>query len=163
MNNFLIIESRLKELGISLPEPEKPLGVYVPSVKVGSLVFLSGTIPEIEGKLKYKGKIGKELTVEEGYDAARICAINALAALKSEIKDLDKVERVVRMIGYVNCIQSFTKQPKIVDGASEVFSKIFGENGVGARLAIGVGSLPEDSPVEIEIIFKLKEIRFGQV
>jgi len=117
----------------------------------------------IEGKLKYKGKIGKELTVEQGYDAARICAINALAALKSEIDDLDQVERVVRTVGYVNCVEGFTKHPKIVNGASELLSEVFGNNGIGARLAIGISSLPEDSPVEIEIIFKLKKIQLGQV
>jgi enamine deaminase RidA (YjgF/YER057c/UK114 family) len=159
----LIIETKLKELGIKLPETEKPLGVYVPAVRVGALVFLSGTILMIEGKLKYKGKIGKELTVEQGYDAARICAINALAALKSEIDDLDQVERVVRTVGYVNCVEGFTKHPKIVNGASELLSEVFGNNGIGARLAIGISSLPEDSPVEIEIIFKLKKIQLGQV
>jgi enamine deaminase RidA (YjgF/YER057c/UK114 family) len=151
------VESKLKELGVTLPEPLKPLGVYVPAVKIGSWVYVSGMVSMQDKKFKYKGKIGKDLTLEQGYEAARISGINALAAVKSVIGDLDRVERIVKVVGYVNSIESFTQHPQIVNGASELFVKVFGDRGIAARSAVGVAGLPEDSPVELEMIVKVKE------
>jgi len=151
------VESKLKELGIELLEPLKPLGVYVPAVKIGSWVYVSGMVSMQRGKLKYKGKVGRDLTLEQGYEAARISGINALAALKFVIGDLDRVERIVKVVGYVNSIEGFTKHPQVVNGASELFAKVFGDEGVAARSAVGVSGLPEDSPVELEMIVKIRE------
>ena len=153
----MIVESKLKELGITLHEPLKPLGVYVPAVKVGPWVYISGMVSMRDGKFKYKGKVGKNLTLEQGYEAARISGINALAALKSAIGDLDKVERIVKVVGFVNSSEDFTKHPQVVNGASELFAKVFGDKGIAARSALGVSGLPEDSPVELEMIVKIKE------
>jgi len=153
----MIVESKLKELGITLPGPLKPLGLYVPTVKVGPWVYVSGMVSMQNNKFKYKGKVGRDLTLEQGYEAARIGGINALAALKSVIGDLDKVERIVKVVGYVNSSEPFTKHPQVVNGASELFAKIFGDNGIAARSAVGVNGLPEDSPVELEMIVKIKE------
>jgi enamine deaminase RidA (YjgF/YER057c/UK114 family) len=153
----MIVESKLKELGVTLPEPLKPLGVYVPAVKVGSWVYISGMVSMHDGKFKYRGKVGKDLTLEQGYEAARISGINALAALKSVIGDLDKVERIVKVVGFVNSSEDFTKHPQVVNGASELFASVFGDKGIAARSAVGVSGLPEDSPVELEMIVKIKE------
>lgn len=150
-------EERLKELGIKLPAPPKPLGVYVPTVRVGSLVYVAGMKASIDGEMKFKGKVGKDLTLEEGYEAAKICAMNCLAALKAEIGSLDKVERIVQVMGFVNSAEGFNQQPKVVNGASELLVKIFGERGQHARIAVGSNELPEDSPVEVAMIVKLKE------
>jgi len=149
-------ELKLKELGVELPEAPKPLGAYVPAVKVGSLVYISGEKASVGGVLKYKGKVGEDLTLKEGYEAARICAINCLAALKTIVESLDEVERVVKVIGYVNSAEGFNQQPKVVNGASELLLQIFGEKGQHARVAVGVNELPDDSPVEVSMIFKLK-------
>ena len=151
------IESKLKEMGIELPRPLKPLGVYAPAVKVGSWVYVSGMVSMQDGKFKYKGKVGNDLTLEQGYEAARISGINALAALKSVVGDLDKVERIVKVVGFVNSNEDFTKHPQVVNGASELFVRLFGDRGVAARCALGVNGLPEDSPVELDMIVKIKE------
>lgn len=150
-------ESKLKELGITLPEPPKPLGVYVPAVKIGEWVYVSGMVALQNGQLKYKGKVGKNLTLEQGYEAARICGINALAALKSVIGDLDKVEQIAKVVGYVNGSEDFTKHPQVINGASELFSKLFGDKGIAARCAVGATGLPEDSPVEVDMVVKIKK------
>lgn len=152
----MTFDSKLKRLGIELPEAPKPLGAYVPAVKVGSLVYISGEKASVRGTLKYKGKVGKDLTLMEGYEAARVCAINCLAALKTVVEGLDDVERVVKVIGYVNSAEGFNQQPKVVNGASELLLRIFGEKGQHARVAVGVNELPDDSPVEVSMIFKLK-------
>ena len=148
-------EARLKELGIELPSPPAPLGAYVPAVRAGSLVFVSGEKASVGGVLRYRGKVGGDLTLEEGYDAARICGLNCLAALRSAV-DLRDVERVVKVVGYVNSAQGFNQQPKVVNGASELFLKAFGEKGQHARVAVGVSELPDDSPVEVSMIVELK-------
>lgn len=150
-------ESKLAELGITLPEPLKPLGVYVPAVKVGEWVYVSGMVAMQNGTFKYKGKVGKSLTLEQGYEAARICGINALAALKSVVGDLDEVERIVKVVGYVNASEDFTKHPQVINGASELFSKVFGDNGIAARCAVGVSGLPMDSPVEVDMVVKIRK------
>ena len=151
----MLVEAKLKELGIVLPEPLKPLGVYVPAVKVDDWVYVSGMVALQNGEYKYKGKVGKDLTLEQGYESARICGINALAALKSVIGDLDRVQRIVKVVGYVNSTDDFTKHPQVVNGASELFGKIFGDKGIAARCAVGVQGLPGDSPVEIDMVAKI--------
>ena len=152
---MMLVEAKLKELGIVLPEPLKPLGVYVPAVKVDDWVYVSGMVALRNGEYKYKGKVGRDLTLEQGYESARICGINALAALKSVIGDLDRVQRIVKVVGYVNSTDDFTKHPQVVNGASELFEKIFGEKGIAARCAVGVQGLPGDSPAEIDMVVKI--------
>jgi len=152
---MMLVEAKLKELGIVLPEPLKPLGVYVPAVKVDDWVYVSGMVALQNGEYKYKGKVGKDLTLEQGYESARICGINALAALKSVIGDLDRVQRIVTVVGYVNSTDDFTKHPQVVNGASELFGKIFGDKGIAARCAVGVQGLPGDSPAEIDMVVKI--------
>lgn len=151
------IQSKLEELGIELPEPPKPLGAYLPAVVVGHFIFVSGEKASVKGVLKYTGKVGKDLSLEEGYEAARICAINCLACIKSVVQDLNDVERIVKVVGYVNSGEGFNQQPKVVNGASELLLKVFGKAGHHARVAVGVNELPDDSPVEISMIVKLKD------
>ena len=154
--NKLSVEEKLKELGIELPETPKPVAAYVPAVLIDSYVYSAGQVPFIKGELKYKGKLGKDLTIEEGYEAAKICALNALAAIKSVIGSLDKIERIIKVTGYVQSADNFFDQPKVLNGASELLGKIFGENGKHARSAVGTNILPINAPVEVEIIAKIK-------
>lgn len=151
------VESKLEELGLKLPSPPKPLGAYIPTVRVGNLVFVSGMKASLEGEMKFTGKVGSDLTIEEGYEAAKICALNCLSALKVSLGSLDKIERIVQIFGFVNSAEGFNKQPKVVNGASELLLKLFGENGQHARIAVGANELPEDSPVEIAMIVKIKD------
>jgi enamine deaminase RidA (YjgF/YER057c/UK114 family) len=150
-------EKRLEEIGVELPEAPAPMGAYVPALVVGSLAFVSGEKASVEGKMAYTGKVGGNLNIEEGYQAARICGINCLAALRSALDSLDDVERVVKVVGYVNSAPGFNQQPKVVNGASELFLDVFGESGQHARVAVGVNELPDDSPVEVSMIVKLRE------
>ncbi len=154
--SFMGYEARMRELSLGLPPPAKPLGAYVPAVRSGDLLFLSGVLPMLDGELKYRGKLGKELTVEEGYKAARLAVLNALANAKGELGSLDKVDRVVKMVGYVASAEGFDAQPKVVNGASELLVEIFGENGRHARVAVGVNELPLNSPIELELILRIK-------
>lgn len=149
------VEDKIKELGIELPEAPKPLGFYVPAVRAGDLLFLSGILPLREGKLLYKGKVGKEITLEEAQEASRVTIINALSVIKAEIGELDKVRRVVRLSGYVASSSGFTQQPSVLNAASEILSKVFGDKGLHSRIAIGVSELPMDSPVEIDLILHI--------
>jgi enamine deaminase RidA (YjgF/YER057c/UK114 family) len=150
-------EKRLSEIGITLPPPGSPAGNYVPFVIVGELVFMSGQVCREAGKMKYTGKVGRDLTVEQGQAAARLCAVNLLAQLKAACGgDLDRVERCVRLSGFVNCAADFQEQPKVVNGASDLMVEIFGERGQHARTAVGAPALPLDSAVEVEAIFLLK-------
>ncbi len=151
-----MVEEKLKQLGIELPETPTPLAAYVPAVKAGDFAYTSGQIPLVKGELKFKGKVGAELTEEEGYQAARICAINCLSALKGAIGDLDKIERIVKVVGFVNSAPGFKMQPKVINGASELLGEVFGDAGKHARSAVGVNELPIDSAVEVEVIVKLK-------
>ena len=146
------IEAKLREMGLELPAVVKPLAAYVPAVKCGELVFSSGQLPVVKGKLAYQGKVGKDCTEEQAYEAAKICALNGLAAIKDQIGSLDRIERFVKLLGFVNCVDAFTMQPKVVNGASEFLAALFGDKGQHARSAVGVNSLPLDSPVEIEMI-----------
>lgn len=149
-------EDKLKELGIAVPDAPKPVAAYVPAVKIGDYVYTSGQIPFVAGELKYKGKVGKEVSLEEGYEAARVCAINCLAALKSVIGSLEQVEKIVKVVGFVNSAPGFAEQPKVINGASEFFGNVFGKAGEHARSAVGVSELPIDAAVEVEIIVKVK-------
>ncbi len=150
------IEERLKQLGITLPQTPKPLANYVPSVLSGNLLFLSGHGPYKDGSSKISGKLGKELTVEEGYQTARNVALNCLASIKANIGDLDRVKRVVKLLGMVNCTEDFKEQPKVINGASDLLVEIFGDAGKHARSAVGMQSLPNQIPVEIEMIFEIE-------
>jgi enamine deaminase RidA (YjgF/YER057c/UK114 family) len=148
-------EAKLKELGITLPEAPKPVAAYVPFTKSGDLVFTSGQVCLENGQLKYKGKVGKDLTPEEAYQAARLCAINTLAVLKAAIGSLDKVQQIVKVVGFVNSAPGFSAQPAVVNGASELYQQVFGDAGRHARSAVGAPELPLDSAVEVEIIARV--------
>ena len=145
-----MIEEKLKDMGITLPEPSKPVGSYLPVVKSGRLVFLSGVI---SGK---KGKVGKDLDIDEAYKEAEKCALILLSNLKKEIGSLDKVKRVVKLEGFVNSEKGFSDQPKVINGASDLLVRLFGERGKHARIAVGVSELPLDSCVEISMIVEVE-------
>lgn len=147
--------AKIRELGITLPEVAKPAGAYVPAVQSGNLVFTAGQIPLVEGKLVATGKVGKEISVEQAKDIARICALNAVAAIKGVVGDLDRVKKVVKVVGFVASTPDFTQQPQVINGASELLEQIFGENGIHSRSAVGVAVLPLDAPVEVELIVEI--------
>lgn len=149
------IEEKLKEMGIVIPEAAKPVAAYVPGVLENGYVYTSGQLPSVSGVVR-KGKLGDNLTVEEGYEAAKICAINCLAVVKSLVGDLDKVERIVKVVGFVNSTPDCESQPKVINGASELLGKIFDEAGAHARSAVGVASLPLGACCEVEMIVKVK-------
>ena len=150
------VEDKLKELGIQVPEAAKPVAAYVPAVKSGDTVYTSGQIPFVAGELKFKGKVGSEISTEQGYEAAKVCAINCLAAIKSLIGSLDQIENVVKVVGFVNSAPGYSEQPKVINGASELIGKVFGPAGSHARSAVGVAELPLDAAVEVEMIVKIK-------
>ncbi len=149
------IEKKLEEMGLELPVPGKPVANYVPAVRAGSLVFLSGHGPVLENGKLITGKVGADLTVDEGYDAARRVALVLLASLKSEIGNLDKVRRIVKLLGMVNCSPDFIDQPKVINGASDLLVEIFGDKGKHARSAVGMNALPLNITVEIEMIAEI--------
>lgn len=146
------IEARLAELGLNLPPVTPPVAAYVPAVITGNYVYTSGQLPFIDGKLTGTGKVGAEVSAEDAKSMAATSAINAIAALKSVIGDLDRVTRIVKVVGFVASDPSFTGQPGVINGASELLGEVFGEAGVHARSAVGVSVLPLDSPVEVELI-----------
>ena len=150
------VASRLSELGIELPEVAVPAGAYVPAVVTGNLVFTAGQIPLVDGKLMATGKVGQEIDVDFAREIARRCALNAVAAVKSVIGDLDRVKKVVKVVGFVSSEPSFTAQPQVINGASELLEQIFGEVGIHARSAVGVAVLPLDAPVEVELIVEFE-------
>lgn len=149
-------EEKLRRLGLGLPEPPKPVAAYVPVVKAGKLVFTAGQLCMVRGELAFKGKLGAELTVTQGYEAARIAALNCLSVIKSEIGSLDRIARVVKVVGWVNSTPDFIQQPLVINGASELLQDIFGEKGKHARVAVSANSLPLDSPVEIDMIVEVE-------
>lgn len=151
-----MIEDKLKEMGLTLPSMPKPAGSYIPSVKIHDLVFISGQVPFVNDQLR-TGKLGKDLTTEDGYECAKICALNALSVIKSELGSLDNIHRIVKVSGYVNCVDDFTDQPKVLNGASDLFGQLFGDKGKHSRIAIGSNSLPLNSAVEIDVIFQILE------
>jgi enamine deaminase RidA (YjgF/YER057c/UK114 family) len=151
------IEQRLNELGITLPPPGAPAGNYVPFVVVGDIAYMSGQVAREAGKMKYVGKVGRDISIEDGQAAARLCAVNLLSQLKAACGgDLDRVERCIRLSGFVNSPPDFLEHPKVVNGASDLMVQVLGERGQHARTAVGVAALPLDSAVEVEAIFKLK-------
>ena len=150
------VENRLKEMGIELPPAVAPVANYVPSVRSGCLVFLSGHGPFDEAGALITGKVGADLTVEQGYQAARRVGIGLLGSLKAEIGDLDKVKRVVKLLGLVNCPPEFADQPKVINGASDFLVEVFGEKGKHARSAVGTNALPMNIAVEIEMIVEIE-------
>lgn len=151
-----MIEENIKQLGFELPEVAKPLAAYIPAKRVGNLVMTSGQVPIVKGEMKYSGKIGSDLSEEDGQKAAEICALNCLAAIKSVIGSLDYIEEVVKLTVFVNSANDFTAQPKVANGASELIGKIFGEKGQHVRSAVGVNQLPLNAAVEIEMIVRVK-------
>lgn len=150
-------EAKLQELGITLPAAPKPVAAYVPATLSGGLVFTSGQLATEAGQLRFKGKVGQELTPEEGYQAARLCAINTLAVLKAAVGSLDKVVRIIKVVVFVNSASGFTGQPGVANGASELYQELFGEAGRHARSAVGVAELPLDSACEVEVIAQISE------
>jgi enamine deaminase RidA (YjgF/YER057c/UK114 family) len=149
------VESRLSQLGLALPPVAAPVAAYVPAVKTGNYVFTSGQLPLRDGQMMLTGKVGGEVSSEQAADCARQCALNAIAAVKAEIGDLDLVVRVVKAVVFVASTPDFTGQPGVANGASELFGTAFGEAGKHARSAVGVAVLPLDSPVEVELIVEV--------
>ena len=150
------VKEKLSSLGLTLPTAAAPVAAYVPAVKTGNLVFTAGQLPVVDGKLVLTGKVGSDVTPEDAKKMAEICALNALAAI-SLVADLDQIERVVRVGGFVNCALGFIAIPGVVNGASELLIKVFGDvNGKHARTAVGVAELPLNAPVEIELVVQLK-------
>jgi len=146
--------ARLAELGIELPKAAKALGAYVPAVRTGNLVYTAGQLPLVEGNLVANGKVGGEVSPEEGKSLARICALNALAAVDS-LAGVDSITRVVKVVGFVASAPGFTGQPGVINGASELFAEVLGDAGAHARSAVGVAELPLDAPVEVEVIVEV--------
>jgi enamine deaminase RidA (YjgF/YER057c/UK114 family) len=150
------IKEKIESLGLTLPVAALPIAAYVPAVKTGNLVFVAGQLPLVDGKIVKEGKVGKEVTPEEAKEMAQVCALNALAAI-ALVADIDQIERIVRVGGFVNGVPGFFEIPPIINGASELFIKLFGEvNGKHARTAIGVAELPLNAPVEVEVLVQLK-------
>jgi enamine deaminase RidA (YjgF/YER057c/UK114 family) len=150
------IKDKLAELGLTLPEAALPVAAYVPAVRTGNLVFTAGQLPLVDGKIPFVGKVGSDVTPEQAKDMAQVCALNALAAI-SLVADIDQIEKIVRVGGFVNGIPGFVAIPAVINGASELLIKLFGEvNGKHARTAIGVAELPLNAPVEVEMVVQLK-------
>ena len=150
-------ETRIKELGIQLIKPVAPIANYVKAVRVGNMVYLSGHGPDKPDGSLVTGKVGSDLTLEQGKDAARVTGISLLSTLKAEIGDLNKVKRIVKVLGMVNAVPTFEQHPQVINGCSDLLVEVFGENGKHARSAVGMGSLPKNIAVEIEMIVELKE------
>ena len=149
-------EENLKKSGIELPVPQKPVANYVNAVRTGNLIFLAGKGPSKPDGSLITGKVGKDLTVQQGYEAARLTAINQLAVLKAELGSLNKVKRIVKVLGMVNCTEDFTDQPKVINGYSDLMVEIFGEKGKHARSAVGMYALPMNIAVEVEMIVEVE-------
>jgi enamine deaminase RidA (YjgF/YER057c/UK114 family) len=151
------IQAKLDELGLKLPNPAKPVASYVMCKRVGNLIYTAGHLPQPATGGLITGKVGSELTTEQGYDAARAVGLNILATLKDELGgDLDKIKQFVKVMAFVNCVDGYSNQPKVVNGCSEMFATVFGEKGKHARSAVGTNSLPLNVPVEIECIVEVE-------
>ena len=148
------VRAKLAEKGLTLPVASKPIAAYVPAVRTGNLVFTAGQLPIVDGAISATGKLGAEISVEQGYELARICALNALAAVEL-VATVDSIVKVVRIVCYVNGAQGFINHPAVANGASELFAHIWGDTGVAARSAIGVAELPLNSPVEVELTVEI--------
>jgi len=149
-------ETKLEQLGLTLPKPPQPIGAYLLAQRTGDLLFLSGTTCYVDGNPLYTGRVGNELSVEEGYAAAQQTMLNLLSVVKAELGDLDRVERIVKVNGYVNSAPDFDRQPAVINGASELLEKVFGLRGKHARTSIGVSDLPGHIPVEIEMVVQVR-------
>jgi enamine deaminase RidA (YjgF/YER057c/UK114 family) len=150
------VELRINELKLSLPDVPKPVASYIPAKQTGNLVFTAGQLPMLNGELISKGLLGQDVEIEEANKAARICTLNALAAIKGVIGDLDRIKQIVRVVGYVASVPTFTQQPAVVNGASELLLEVFGENGKHARSAVGMAVLPLNASVEIELTVEVE-------
>ena len=150
------IEMIINELGLEIPDAPKPVAAYIPAKQTGNLVFTAGQLPMVNGELISKGLLGQDVEIDEANKAARICTLNALAAIKGVIGDLDRIKQIVRVVGYVASIPTFTQQPAVVNGASELLLEIFGENGKHARSAVGMAVLPLNASVEIELTVEVE-------
>ncbi|MDA0745553.1 MAG: RidA family protein [bacterium] len=150
------VAEKLKAMGLTLPPPASPAGAYVRAKRSGNLIFVAGQLPMAEGKLKYTGKVGEDLGLEEAYEAAKLCALNVLSILNAEAGSLDAIVQLVRVEGFVCSADGFTDQPKVINGASEFFAEVLGEKGSHARLAIGVKELPLGAAVELAAIAEVK-------
>ncbi len=148
-------ERKLTELYLELPPPPQPLATYVPAVRAGDLLFLSGVLPIRDGQLVFSGKLGRDLTVEQGMEAAKLAILNALAIVKQELGTLDRITRVVKVVGHVASAEGFVQQPQVLNGASDLLIAIFGAAGRHARVAVGAAELPRRAPIEIEVIFSV--------
>ena len=150
------IENRLGQIGLKLPDVPKPVAAYIPAKQTGNLVFTAGQLPMVNGELVSKGLLGQDVEIDEANKAARICTLNALAAIKGVIGDLDRIKQIVRVVGYVASVPTFTQQPAVVNGASELLLEIFGEAGKHARSAVGIAVLPLNASVEIELTVEVE-------
>ena len=149
-------ETRLTEMGITLPEAPKPENTCVPAIQIGNYVYASGQVPSGNRRIQFQGKLGREVLVEEGYEAAKVCAINSLAAIKQVIGNLDNIDQVVKLVGYVNSAPGFVEQLKVVAGASELIEKVFDGRGEAFCSVVGVAELPVNSSVKVDLIVKVR-------
>lgn len=145
------IENRLRELGIVLPDPPAPVGAYTAVIRTGNLVITSGQLPWKEGKLAYTGQLGGNLTADQGYAAARLCGLNALAQLKAAVENLERIRQIVRLEGFVHCTADFRQHPQVLNGASDLFNEVFGLNGRHTRTALGIHAMPLDAPIQLVV------------
>ncbi len=148
-------EAKLKNLGLTLPAPPKPVANYVPVVRVGDLLFLSGVLPSRDGQLILTGKLGQDLTIEQGVAASQVAVLNGLSIVKHEVGSLDQVKRIVKMVGHIASAPGFTDQPQVLNGASDLLVALFGDAGRHARVAVGAAELPRQAPVEIELLVQV--------
>ncbi len=153
----MTVEEKIAALGLELPPPARPVGSYVPAVRTGALIYTSGQLPTVGGEPRYRGKVGQTVTLEQAQDAARLCALNALGALRAEIGDLDRIRRIVKVTGFVNCGPDFTDQAAVLNGASNFLQDALGDAGRHTRAAVGCVSLPLGCPVEVELIAEVAE------
>ena len=152
------VENKLAGMGLTVSEPNPSIGNFVPAVRVGNLLFISGNLPRLEdGSMVATGKVGRDVSIEEGYEAARICAVNCLSSARSIIGDLDKVKRVAKLLVMVACDPEFDQQPAVGNGASDLLVELYGENGRHARSAVGMAALPRGAPVEVEMILEVED------
>lgn len=151
------VEQRLAELGLTLPDVVPPLAAYQPAVRTGDYVYTAGQLPMVKGSVPATGKVGAEVSAEQAKELAAVCALNALAAVKSVVGDLDKIVRVVKVVGFIASAPDFTAQPGVLNGASELLGEVLGDKGVHARSAVGVTVLPLDAPVEVEILVEVQD------
>ncbi|WP_370420259.1 RidA family protein [Streptomyces sp. QH1-20] len=151
------VEKRLAELGLTLPDVVPPLAAYQPAVRTGNYVYTAGQLPMVKGSVPATGKVGAEVSAEQAKELAAVCALNALAAVKSVVGDLDKIVRVVKVVGFIASAPDFTAQPAVLNGASELLGEVLGDKGVHARSAVGVTVLPLDAPVEVEILVEVRD------